>query len=148
VISVNPDRERPLTYPPQHILVPTDGSRGAELALTEGIDVANATGATLHLLHVVEMGGLGLDGRSILKGGELTERTHEIITEASERVNEASMEPVTSVIEQGEPSNLIRDYINENDTELAVLGTHGQTDFSRYVMGGVSARLVRTSPVR
>ncbi|MFU1783755.1 universal stress protein [Haloarcula japonica] len=25
--------------------------------------------------------------------------------------------------------------------------THGQTDFSRYVMGGVSAKIVRQSPV-
>jgi len=147
VISVNPDRERPLTYPPQHILVPTDGSRGAELALTEGIDVANATGATLHLLHVVEMGSLGPDARSILKEGELTERAQEILTEASERVKEASIELITSEIEHGEPSKVIRDYIDENDIDLAVLGTHGQTDFSRYVLGGVSAKLVRTSPV-
>lgn len=77
----------------------------------------------------------------------MTERAHEIITEASERVKEASLEPVTSVIEQGEPSNVIRDYIDENDIDLALLGTHGQTDFSKYVMGGVSAKLVRTSPV-
>jgi nucleotide-binding universal stress UspA family protein len=147
VISVNPDRDRPLTYPPQRILVPTDGSRGAELALTEGIDVASATGAALHLLHVVETGGLGPDARSVLKEGESTERANEIITEASGRVEEASLEPVASVTEHGEPSKVIREYIDENEIELAVLGTRGQTDFSRYVMGGVSARLVRTSPV-
>jgi len=147
VIAVNPGRDRPLTYPPQRILVPTDGSRGAELAVTEGIDVANATGATLHLLHVVETGSLGPDTRSVLKEGELTERAQEIITEASGRTEESSLDPVTSVIEHGEPSRVIRDYIDENDIDLAVLGTHGQTDFSRYVMGGVSAKLVRTSPV-
>ena len=46
-----------------------------------------------------------------------------------------------------EPSKVSRDYIDENEIDLAVLGTHGRTDFSRYVMGGVSAKLVRTSPV-
>lgn len=147
VIAVNPDRDRPLTYPPQRILVPTDGSRGAELALTEGTNVASATGATLHLLHVVETGSLGPDARSVLKEGELSERAHEVMREASERVEETSLDPVTSVIEHGEPSKMIRDYIAENGIDLAVLGTHGQTDFSRYVMGGVSAKLVRTSPV-
>ncbi|MFC6942477.1 universal stress protein [Salinirubellus sp. GCM10025818] len=147
VIAVNPDRDRPLAYPSQRVLVPTDGSRGAELALTEGIDVARATGATLHLLHVVETGNLGPDARSALKENELTGRANEIMAEAAETVEEASVEAVTSVIEHGEPSNVIRNYIDENEIELAILGTHGQTDFSRYVMGGVSAKLVRTSPV-
>lgn len=147
VIAVNPDRDRSLTYPPRRILVPTDGSRGAELALSEGIEVANATGATLHLLHVVETGSLGPDARSRLKEGEVSERAHEVMNEASVRVEEASLDPVTTVIEHGEPSKVIGEYIDENEIDLAVLGTQGQTDFSRYVMGGVSAKLVRTSPV-
>lgn len=37
------------------------------------IVVAKATGATLHLLHVVETGILGPDARSILQEAELTE---------------------------------------------------------------------------
>ena len=117
------------------------------LALTEGINAAKTTGASLHLLHVVETGSLGPDARSVLKEGELTERAHEVTAEASERAEEASLDPVTSVIKHGDPSKVIRDYIAENGIDLAVLGTHGQTDFSRYVMGGVSAKLVRTSPV-
>jgi len=147
VIAVNPDRNQPLAYPPQRILVPTDGSRGAELAVIEGINAAKATGARLHLLHVVETGSLGPDARSVLKEGELTNRAHEVMDRASERTEGASLDPVTSVIEHGEPSKVIRDYIAENGIDLAVLGTHGQTDFSRYVMGGVSAKLVRRSPV-
>ncbi|WP_256290285.1 universal stress protein [Halobellus inordinatus] len=147
VIAVNPDRNRPLAYPPQRILVPTDGSRGAALALTAGINAAKTTDARLHLLHVVETGSLGPDARSVLKEGELSERAHEVIDEASERAREASLDPVTNVIQHGEPSKVIRDYIAENEIDLAVLGTHGRTDFSRYIMGGVSAKLVRTSPV-
>ncbi|WP_368407734.1 universal stress protein [Halorussus amylolyticus] len=38
-------------------------------------------------------------------------------------------------------------YMEEHAIDLAILGTHGETDFSRYVMGGVSAKIVRTSPV-
>jgi nucleotide-binding universal stress UspA family protein len=147
VIAVNPDRDRPLTYPPQRILVPTDGSRGAALALEDGIDIANATGAMLHLLHVVETGSLRPEARSALKEDELTGRANEIMAEATERIEDNSLEAVTGVIEHGDPSRVIRDYIDENEIELAILGTHGQTDFSRYVMGGVSAKLVRTSPV-
>jgi nucleotide-binding universal stress UspA family protein len=142
VVAVNPDRERPLTYPCQHVLVPTDGSRGAELALTEGIAVAKATGATLHLLHVVEAGSLGPDARSIPR-----ERADEIVTTATETAEAASLEAIESDIEVGVPSKEIRNYIEGNAIDLAVLGTHGETDFSRYMMGGVSAKIVRTSPV-
>jgi len=146
VVAVNPDGGRPLTYPPRHVLVPTDGSRGAELALTEGISIARATGATLHVLHVVETGSLGPDARSVLKEGELTERANEIMTEATERIEDPSLDTITSVVKQGEPSNVICNYIDENEIDLAIMGTHGQTDFSRYVMGGVSSKLVRKSP--
>lgn len=147
VIAVNPERGRPLTYPPQRILVPTDGSRGAAIALEDGIDIANATGATLHLLHVVETGSPGHDARSVLKEGDSTGRASEIIAEATAKTEETPLDAVTSAIEHGEPSTVIRDYIDENGIDLAILGTHGRTDFSRYVMGGVSAKLVRTSPV-
>jgi nucleotide-binding universal stress UspA family protein len=147
VVAVNPDREQPLTYPCQHVLVPTDGSRGAELALREGIAVAKATGATLHLLHVVETGSLGPDARSVLKERELTERANEIVSTATETAEAASLDAIESETESGVPSKKIRNYIEENAIDLAVLGTHGKTDFSRYMMGGVSAKIVRTSPV-
>jgi nucleotide-binding universal stress UspA family protein len=107
----------------------------------------SATGATLHLLHVVETDSLGPDARSVLKESDSTGRANEIMAEATERIENDSLEAVTSVIEHGDPSTVIRDYIDENEIDLAILGTHGQTDFSRYVMGGVSAKLVRTSPV-
>ena len=146
VIAVNPGTQ-PLTYPCQELLVPTDGSRGSELAVSEGVALANATGATLHLLHVVETGGLGPDARSLLNEEELTTRADEIIADAIETAEAATVDSVESEIEFGVPSNEIRNYIDAHDIDFAILGTHGKTDFSRYIMGGVSAKIVRTSPV-
>ncbi|WP_435347370.1 universal stress protein [Haloarchaeobius sp. HRN-SO-5] len=147
VVVVNPDRERPLVYPCRNLLVPTDGSRGAALALTEGIAVAKATGATLHLLHVVETGRLGPDARSDMEEDESTVRANEIVTDATETAEAASLHTVVGQVEYGVPSEEIPAYIDANAIDLAILGTHGETDFSRYMMGGVSAKIVRTSPV-
>lgn len=147
VVTVNPDSEGPLAYPPGIVLVPTDGSPAADRALREGIAVANATGATLHLLYVVETGTLGPDARSVLQEHDLTERADEILSAAAETAEAASLDGVERVIEHGSPSKRIRSYAEEHDVDLAVLGTHGETDFSRYVMGGVSAKLVRTARV-
>ena len=147
VITVNPDRDRPLTYPCEDLLVPTDGSRGAELAVNEGIAVANATGATLHLLHVVETGSLGPDGFSAPDEKKLAENANSIIENATETAKAGSLDAVEREIEYGAPIKEIRRYIEENDIGLAVLGTHGETDFSVYMMGSVSAKLVRTAPI-
>jgi nucleotide-binding universal stress UspA family protein len=147
VVSVNPEPDRPLTYPCSDLLVPTDGSRGADLALRTGIAVAKATGATLHLLNIVETGSLGPDARSLLKDKELEKEANTIIEEATDAAAAASLDAVETEIEHGSPARTIRRYIEANDIDLAVLGTHGETDFSRYMMGGVSAKLVRTSPI-
>jgi nucleotide-binding universal stress UspA family protein len=146
VTAVNPGTH-PLTYPCQELLVPTDGSRGSELAVAEGVALANATGATLHLLHVVETGRLGPDARSLVKEEELTNRADEIIADAVKTVETANIDSIESEIEFGVPSKEIRNYINAHEIDFAILGTHGTTNFSRYMMGGVSAKIVRTSPV-
>ena len=146
VIAVNPGTQ-PLPYPCQELLVPTDGSRGSELAISEGVALANATGATLHLFHVVETGSLDPDVRSLVKEEELTTRADEIIADAIETAEAATVDSIESEIEFGVPSKEIRNYIDAHDIDFAILGTHGKTDFSRYTMGGVSAKIVRTSPV-
>jgi nucleotide-binding universal stress UspA family protein len=146
VIAVNPGTQS-LAYPCQDLLVPTDGSRGSELAVSEGVALANATGATLHLLHVVETGSLGPDARSLVKEEELATRADEIIADAIETAEAATVDRIASEIEFGVPSREIRNYIDTHEIDFAILGTHGTTDFSRYMMGGVSAKIVRTSPV-
>lgn len=147
VVAVNVEPDRQPAYPPADVLVPVDGSPGADRALTEGVAVAAATGATLHLLHVIETGSLGPDARSLLKGGQLREWAEDIVSDAAATAEAESLEPRTEVVEHAEPARAIREYIEDSAIDLAVLGTHGRTDFSRHVMGGVSAKLVRTSPV-
>lgn len=147
VITVNPGSDREWTYPCRTILIPTDGSRGAELALETGISLAAATGAKLHLFHVVEFGSLGLDLRSVMREEVLAEHADEIIAEARETVEANSVGSITTGVEYGEPVREILDYLTENSIDLAILGTHGRTDFRRFVMGGVSSKLIRTSPV-
>lgn len=147
VIAVNPKQSREPRYPPRHLLIPTDGSRGSELAVAEGIELANAIGATVHLLHVVETGGLGPDARSLSKESELKHRANDILSQATTRVEATGIESYETAVESGEPSRAIRDYMEEYPIDLTVMGTHGTTNFSRYVLGGVSAKIVRTAPI-
>jgi len=146
VLVVNPDTERTARYPARDLLVPIDGSPGAERALAEGIDVASAIGARLHLLHVVETEPLGPDLRNVLDDDELERHGAEIVDAARDTAEE-SVDDVVGSIASGHPHREIRRYAEDEAIDLLVLGTQGQTEFGWYALGGVSSKLVRSSPV-
>jgi nucleotide-binding universal stress UspA family protein len=149
VLTVTPDAAdgSTFTYPCEDVLVPTDGSPGGTLALEAGIDFAVAAGAALHLLHVVETASLGIDAGSLVASEDLEDRASDVLEAASETAGESPVETVTTSVARGRPYREILSYVEDTDVDVVVLGTHGETDFSRYVLGGVSAKLIRTSPV-
>jgi nucleotide-binding universal stress UspA family protein len=146
VLTVTPD-EQPLTYPVDDVLVPTDGSVGADAALAEAIDLASAIGATVHVLHVVDTASLGFDVRSAIEADTLQEEGESVVQSARETAEAAGFEDVTTAVADGRVYREILDYVEASDVGLVAVGTHGETDFSRYTMGGVAAKVVRTSPV-
>lgn len=144
VLTVTPSEGDEFVYPPQNLLVPTDGSPCADRALEQASDIAHATGGRLHLLTVVETASLGIDVRSTVVSDRLEERATEILDTASET---ASVDDTVTSTAHGRPYREIHSYITDNDVDLVVLGTQGETDFSGSVLGGVSDKLIRTSPV-
>ncbi|MEF8841618.1 MAG: universal stress protein [Haloarculaceae archaeon] len=147
VLTLRPDGDRP-RYPYRDVLVPTDGSDCARAALRVGIDVANADGAALHLLSVVDLASLGVDVRADIQAASLEESAERIIEEASAFVEDAGVESVSGTVESGSSVHrAIRSYVESHDVDVVVLGTHGRTGFDRYLLGSVAEKLVRTSPV-
>lgn len=147
VLTVTPSEGASFTYPPRTVLLPTDGSRCANLALDQAATLSNAVDSSLHLLTVVETTSPGIDIRSTVAGQRLEEQADEILDDAAERAGAASVDSVSRSLAYGRPYREIRSYITDNDVDIVVLGTHGETAFSRYALGGVSAKLIRTSPV-
>lgn len=147
ILSINPDAESDFGYPLTDLLVPTDDSRGARLALAEGIAVGRCPDATLHVLNVVETSALGPDVRSAVKRQEGTDAASNLLDDAVERAAAASLERVEPALALGSPAREIRSYVVERGIDLTLMGTHVRTDVSRYAFGGVSSNTVRTSPV-
>lgn len=48
---------------------------------------------------------------------------------------------------EGNPSEAIIDYARNNGVDLIVMSTHGRSGISRFALGSVTDRVVRTSPV-
>jgi len=148
VLTIQPDAADELQYPYDDVLVPTDGSDCANQALAMGVDAVNAEEATLHLLSVIALTSLGVDVRSDIQQSMLEESATELLDEAAEFAANAGVEPVSKTIEYASSiPKAILSYINDNDVNLVVVGTHGRTGFDRYMLGSVTESLIRTSPI-
>jgi nucleotide-binding universal stress UspA family protein len=55
--------------------------------------------------------------------------------------------PATEAIRLGVPHEIIREYIDENDVDLVVMGTHGRTGLEHTLLGSTTERVVRTVDV-
>lgn len=150
VLTIRPhDGPAPaLSIPYRRVLVPTDGSAGADSALEVGVDLAAAATATVHILSVVETTRLGIDLYSTLHADEHEAQANEDVAAATAFAEEASVESVVGAIEQGASVHrAIRSYIDDHEIDLVVMGTHGRADGKRHLLGSTTEKLVRTSPV-
>lgn len=64
-----------------------------------------------------------------------------------EQAAHASVAGVETAIEYGSPYRAIRSYVDEYDIGLVVMGTHGRSGIERYLLGSITEKTVRTSPV-
>jgi nucleotide-binding universal stress UspA family protein len=148
VLTVPFEPDSTVEYPYRDLLVPTDGSGCAERALSMGVDIANMEGAALHLVSVISHSMLGVDRGDTSRTTRLEERADELIEEAKAFAGEAGIGAVFGSVEEGSSvSQAILSYIDEQDIDLVVMGTHGRTGFDRYALGSVTEKLVRTAPV-
>ena len=147
VLTVKADKDSDVTYPYTDVLVPTDGSDGAEVAIGPAVDIARTYDARIHALSVIDTMTLGIDVRSsaILETLEASART--AVEAVEERAKQASVPAVETAIEHGDPYRGIGSYVEEHGIDLVVMGTRGRSGVERYLLGSVTEKTVRTSPV-
>jgi nucleotide-binding universal stress UspA family protein len=146
VLSVKADAE-PGTVSFDDILLPTDGSSGAEAAIDPAGALASETDATVHLVSVVDTRSLGIDVGSTVIVDKLEAVATEAVGTASDRLSELGVGTVETAVAHGVPYRALLDAIEDTDADLVVIGTHGRTGIDRYLLGSVAEKLVRTSPV-
>ena len=137
---------------PKQILVATDFSEPAEVALTYGRSFARSYGATLHVLHVVDdiatrateltAGFVGVDRAQKEMEIEAGRQLEAFIDDEDRRELHAQAVLITS----STPAQTILAYAAQHRVDLIVLGTHGRTGLSRLFMGSVAQHVVRLAP--
>ncbi len=146
----------PATWPPRTILVPLDFSEHSGHALAYAVDLAEANGATLWVLHVgtpvppiYSPMPKSTAAQAQIWADMLAER------EAVQRkAILAAMEPYAArevVFEmlwrEGEAAGAIGEAAVEVGADLVVMGSHGRTGVKRALMGSVAERTARLCPV-
>ena len=130
------------------VLLATDGSTPASRALDPAVTLAAETGATLHVLSVVDTADLGLFGGVDAGGVDdvLRSAAEAAVADVTERAEAADID-VVPAIRVGSPHREICAYADEADADVVVVGTHGRSGFSRALLGSVAARVIRLAPV-
>jgi nucleotide-binding universal stress UspA family protein len=76
----------------------------------------------------------------------MSERATELCAKAKAQATEHGCD-VRTAIETGSPAREILGFIAEHDIEHVIMGSHGRTGVSRFVLGSVAEQTMRQSPV-
>jgi nucleotide-binding universal stress UspA family protein len=136
----------------KRILVGFDDSDVSRQALTEALGLAKESGATVRVVHAVDVmllstGEVYMDLEAYRRermaaGKEILERASALARDAGVQVETALVE-----VEGTQFSNALIAEARRSGAELIVLGTHGRGALAHLLMGSVAERVVRHSPV-
>lgn len=135
----------------KHIMVPLDGSHAAEEALATGADLAQRSGATLHLTRVVswlheltDMSTPGSPKRYVTRLAQNLAASYGI------NVSVDLLSDAINGVAYGEPprraiAEVLDEFIAASAVDLSVMTTHGRGGFKRFWIGSVADSMLRMS---
>jgi nucleotide-binding universal stress UspA family protein len=136
---------------PKRILLCLDFSENSEPAARCAVDYAQAFGAELWLLHVIDTSQIGYPS--------IEERVPPDIKDSVEGIQESvdkalaldadryrsRVGDIETFSRIGLPAHEIVRFADDHQVELIVMGTHGWTGFKHLIMGSTAENVVRTS---
>ena len=131
------------------ILLAIDDSKFSEAAIEAVIRQATPQETEVKVLHVIEpipiypngqAWGYGPEASQVLK--EQRNEAEELVARAGQTLREKNFKVMT-VIEEGNPKEVIIDSAAEWHADLIVVGSHGRKGLDRFFMGSVSDAVAR-----
>ncbi len=124
------------------VLVPLDGSKLAEQALTKALDVAEGGKTTFLLLRAAEA--------STWPGGDAADDQVRVVREAEEylegiraALGRRGIRKVEASVWYGPPASAIVEAAQVSKTDLIVMTTHGRSGLGRLILGSVAEAVLR-----
>jgi nucleotide-binding universal stress UspA family protein len=133
------------------VLFPTDFSRCAEQAFPYAVELARRYEAELHILHASVLHGY-LDKKAEEHLDNLEEIQGQLEELAASRMSslasggDKGKVSIQHVSKRGmSAAPVILDYIDDEDIDLTVMGTHGRRGLEHIVLGSVAEEVVRVA---
>lgn len=131
------------------ILVPTDGSECATVAIDHALAIGERTDARIHAVNVVDVGALApnADETVLADVAASLEAAGESATDVvANRAREAG-HAVATEVREGTPARDVLRYADGNDIDLIAMGTLGRTGLNRFLLGSTTERVIRHAPM-
>lgn len=128
------------------ILLPTDGGDGIDAAREHAFDLAKRYDARVHALFVANSNRYSTVSFESGVLDVLEEEGERAVKELVEAGENRDLTVVSEVI-QGAPHEGIVEYAEPKGVDLIVMATHGRAGLDRFLIGSVTERVLRTSPV-
>lgn len=132
-------------------LVAVDGSEGSRRAARFAADRARASGASLHLLHVISWSPYEvltpreIEGRSAEREQELQEVRRTLLAPLSDEIGQGL--EVTGEVRHGHPAEVVCQVAGEVGATQVFAGRRGRSKVKALLFGSVTGNLVQTCPV-
>jgi nucleotide-binding universal stress UspA family protein len=134
----------------KNMLVPTDGSKLAELALPYAEELAGRLGTRVTILHVVDSKGsetLPMHRAYVDRSADIVKRQVAEVERKLGKKQGADSVRVAGEVVAGHAAEEILRYTQEKGIDLIVMSTHGRTGISRWVLGSTADKVLHVSPV-
>jgi nucleotide-binding universal stress UspA family protein len=132
----------------EHILLPTDGSVEMAKAVEQSFHQATQNNSIIHVVYVVDVRAY------VMLPEETQKRVRELLMEEGENAVQFVKQqaeqrdiPIETVILEGIPHEEIIAYSDDEEMDLIVMGTHGQSGDQKRVLGSVAEEVVRRAEI-
>jgi nucleotide-binding universal stress UspA family protein len=130
-----------------HILVPLDGSTLAECVLPHITAIAPVTNARVTLLHVMQplQNGRASGAVDPIEWHLQKQNSEKYLDQIVSQLNQLGLLGVERVILEGNPANSVVDFARNNNVDLIILSTHGQSGLSSWNVSSVVQKILLRS---
>jgi nucleotide-binding universal stress UspA family protein len=133
---------------PKRILVPTDYSTHARDAVVEGHNIAKKFGADLILLHVIEEPippAFYLAANDVVINDLFDSAEKDSKKALSDLVHDVGIKQKSKLeVIKGHIVSTITEYASDNDVDLIVMGSHGYTGLTHFLLGSTTEKVLRS----
>jgi len=128
------------------ILIPLDGSKRAEQAIPQALDISPNGQARIILVGVsVVFQGHAFEGDMKAVVRPDLERVEAYLDSQAEWLRNQGLE-VDTVVRRGDAAGEVLELAKEENVDLILMTSQGRTGLARWLYGSVAERIVRTSP--